>query len=449
MDPMRSIRAPLALVLAFSGGVGFHALLSSTPAEASPQAASPYAAMGQLGRVLVEVENDYVDPVDRTRLVNGAIKGMVDGLDPHSSYMPPADYQVFQSDTEGEFGGIGVEVDARNDTVTVIAPIEGSPAAKAGIRSGDRIVAVDGQTIAGIGLDKLVRTMRGAPGTHVKISIRRDHVDDLLSFDLVRAIVHVGSVDVQRLDGNVGYIRLKQFQDKTHDELLAGIAKLRAGGPIAGVVLDMRNNPGGLVDEASAVADEFLTGGTIYTLRHRGQVVEQSSAHGGGALADVPVVVLVNQWSASAAELVTGALQDQHRATVVGVRTFGKGSVQSILDLPGGAGLRLTTARYYTPSGHAIQADGVHPDVIVKPSKNPGDIPPLRESDLQGALAPEATGGAPDAGLVITYDADGGAPDDLEPHKVAQDPTKGSDAVLKVGYELLRNQITAHAALKK
>lgn len=443
------MRTGFVALLAFSGGLGAHLLFGSAEdAQASPQAESPYAAMGQLGRVLVEVENDYVDPVDRARLVNGAIKGMVDELDPHSSYMPPQDYQVFQSDTEGEFGGIGVEVDARNDTVTVLAPIEGSPAARAGIKPGDRIVAVDGQTIQGIGLDKLVRKMRGAPGTHVKISIRRDHVDDLLTFDLERAIVHVASVDAQRLDGNVAYIRVKQFQDKTHDELLAAIGKLRAQGPIAGVVLDMRNNPGGLVDEAAGVADEFLSGGNIYSLRHRGQVVEEASAHGGGALVDVPVVVLVNQWSASAAELVTGALQDQHRATVVGVRTFGKGSVQSILDLPGGAGLRLTTARYYTPSGHAIQADGVHPDVIVKPSK-PGDLPPLRERDLQGALPAETQGGGPDAGVVITYDTDGGAPDDLESHKVPADPTKGSDPVLKVGYQLLRNQMTAHAALAR
>src|SRR5579859_93750 len=320
---------------------------------------TPYAAVEQLGRVLVEVENEYVDPVDRAKLVNGAIKGMVAELDPHSSYMAPEEFQAFENDTEGQFGGVGVEVESRNDQLIVIAPIEGSPADRAGIKSGDLIISVDGKDPNCEPLDKLVKRLRGAPGTHVKLGARRAGVAEILTFDLVREIVRVPSVTSKLLVDRVAYVRVKQFQEHTHDELIAAAAKLRAraGGPLAGVVLDLRANPGGLVDQAADVADEFLEGGTIYTTRHRDKVIEEVTARAGGAFAREPCVVLVSQWTASASELVAGALQDHKRASIVGEPTFGKGSVQAILSLPGGAGMRLTISRYYTPNGHAIQAD--------------------------------------------------------------------------------------------
>lgn len=364
---LKGLVLPLA---AFAGGA-FVTVLGAPRAQATSRDASPYAAIAQLGRVLVEVENSYVEPVDRKKLVDGAIAGMVSALDPHSAYMPPQDFAVFQSDTEGKFGGVGVEVDGRNDMITVIAPIEGSPAERAGVRSGDRIVAIDGVEVQGHGLDKLVRQMRGAPGTHVKLSIVRDGAAQRIELDLVREIIHVPSVAARMLEGNIAYVRVKQFQEHSHDEVVAAAARLRAEakGKILGVVLDLRNNPGGLVDEAVEIADEILSSGGIYTTRHRGQVIDDVKAKAGGAFADVPTVTLVNEYSASASELVAGALQDNKRTIVVGANTFGKGSVQAIIGLPGGAGLRLTIARYYTPSGHAIQGDGVHPDVVIESTR--------------------------------------------------------------------------------
>jgi carboxyl-terminal processing protease len=413
--------------------------------------------MAQLGRVLVTVENEYVEPVERAKIVSGGIEGMVAGLDPHSSYMPPQDFALFQSDTEGEFGGVGIEVDARNDILTVIAPIEGSPAERAGIRSGDKLLAVDGETAIGLGLEKMVHKMRGKPGTHVKLTLRRDpppaapnatpadRAAQEMTIDLVREIIKVPSVASRMLDGNVAYVRVKQFQDKTHEELLKAIARLRgeARGPFAGVVLDMRGNPGGLVDEAADVADEFMAGGTIYTARHRGQIVDEVKAHPGGAFADAKTVILVNGYTASAAEIVTGALQDAKRATVVGAQTFGKGSVQTIFELPGGAGMRLTTERYYTPAGHAVQAEGIRPDVVVSEAEA-GLFPVVRERDLQGHLEGEGSAAAApppslviDAGVVTPPTDEELAGTDGSQAKVPPNPDKGKDAVLKIGYGLI------------
>ena len=444
----RLVRTLLLPACAFAGGLVAQ-LASGSAASAAPGAESPYFAISQLGRVVAQIENDYVDPVDRKRLVEGAIKGMVAELDPHSSYMNAADYALFNGDTGGQFGGVGLEVDLRGDAITVVAPIESSPAARAGIVSGDKIVAIDGKPALATSLDKLVRTMRGTPGTHVLLAVRREGQREPLSFDLVREIVHVTSVVGKRLAGDIAYICIKQFQDKTHDELLRAIAAIRAEAkaPIAGVVLDMRGNPGGLVDQAAAVADEFLSAGAIYSTRHRGILIDEVGSRSGGALSDVPVVVLVNQWSASASELVGGALQDNRRALVVGERTFGKGSVQSIIDLPGGEGMRLTTARYYTPSGHAIQADGLPPDITVE-SGAPANraLPQLREGDLDGALAGE--GAARNAsGSAVRYSGDAGAGDLPDAKNVPRDPAAGGDVVLRVGYVTLRDKLVGHGPL--
>jgi carboxyl-terminal processing protease len=459
----------------------------SRPAAATPENQNPYQTVNQLGRVLVQVENNYVDPVERERLVEGAIKGMVENLDPHSAYLPPEEWRQFQSDTEGKFGGVGIEVDGRGEKLIVIAPIDGTPAQRAGIKSGDQIVGVDGEDVVGQPLDKVVKRMRGAPGSKVKLSIlretkknananaketrERDESDagppaaektgQTLTFELTREVIHVAAVLQRLLDGNIGYLRIKQFQDHTHDELMSATAKLRSevkSGTLSGVLLDLRSNPGGLVDEATEIADEFLASGAIYSMRHRGQVVEDLKARAGGAFVELPVVVLVNEWSASASELLVGALQDNKRATVVGVNTFGKGSVQSILPLPAGAGLKLTTARYYTPSGHAIQADGIHPDVVIEPAANGANTNGsategphiLRERDLPGHLPPEGPqGGSAHHDTAHEVHLDGGTGEETlgnSARDIPQDPSASNDAVLRTGYQMLRAQIASRAA---
>ncbi len=436
----RWLRTPLLVAAAFAGGAATNLLTAS----ATPQGESPYLPFDQMGRVMVMVENGYVDVAHQDKLVDGAIKGMVAELDPHSSYMNPAEFADFQSDTQGKFGGIGVEVDQHEDSITVIAPIEGSPAARAGIQSGDRIVSVDGKLIRGIRIDKLVDLMRGDPGTKVRLGILRGDKPEIVYFDLVREVVHVASVEARRLAGDVLYVRLKQFQENTHAELLDAIAKVRseASAPLTGVILDMRYNPGGLVDQAEGVADEIMNDGVIYSTRRRGEVVDQVEATRGGALADLPVVALVNEYSASAAELVAGALQDSHRATIVGAQTFGKGSVQTIFDLPGGAGLRLTTMRYYTPSGRSIQAQGILPDVIVRPANaKPDEV--VRESDLEGHLAAE-TGGATHPTVTVEGPAETIAA--IRVAEIPADPTTGKDFTLAEGYRRLREKAKSSGA---
>jgi carboxyl-terminal processing protease len=436
----RALRTPLLVIAAFAGGA-----VAAHVADATTQAASPYAAFDQMSRVLVLLENNYVDPTQRAKVVDGAIKGMVAELDPHSAYMPPAEYALFRGDTQGKFGGVGVEVDFRGEQVTVIAPFDGSPAARAGIKPGDQIIAIDGKPVRGERIDRLVSMMRGPAGTKVKLSVRRKDVVDLLTFELVREVIHVDSVTGKRLESAVAYVRLKQFQEGTRDELLALAGKLRGASSekLTGVLLDLRNNPGGLVDEAEGVADELLGAGTIYTTRHRGRVMDEARASVGGAFADLPVVVLVNEYSASSAELLAGALQDNGRAKVVGTQTFGKGSVQTIFDLPGGAGMRLTTMRYYTPSGRSIQAEGIRPDVVIRTAGQEDDKVVVRESDLNGHLPAE--GPAATAPQTVRTDEAKRAPEDRDGPKaeVPDNPKNGTDFTLSVGYEELLKLIAA------
>ncbi len=415
-------------------------------ADATTQSSSPYAAFDQMSRVLVILENNYVDPTQRSKVVDGAIKGMVAELDPHSAYMPPADYALFRGDTQGKFGGVGVEVDFRGENVTVIAPFDGSPAARAGVRSGDQIVAIDGKPVRGERIDKLVSLMRGPAGTKVKLTIRRKDAADLLTFDLVREVIHVDSVTGKRLDKGIAYVRVKQFQEGTRDELLAVAGKLRGASSekITGVLLDLRNNPGGLVDEAEGVADELLGGGTIYTTRHRGRVIDEARATPGGSFADVPIVALVNEYSASSSELLAGAIQDNGRAKIVGTQTFGKGSVQTIYDLPNGAGLRLTTMRYYTPSGRSIQAEGIRPDIVVKPGGDGADDRVVvRESDLDGHLLAE--GPVSTKPQTVLTDETKRGPDERDGPRaeVPDNPKNGTDFVLATGYDELLKLIAA------
>jgi len=399
-----------------------------------------------MARVLALVEDEYVEPVDAERLVTGAIRGMVAELDPHSEYLTAEDYARFQEDTAGRFAGIGVEVDFQDEAVVVLAPIEGAPASRAGILPGDRIVAVDGESLTALPPAAIVDRMRGRPGTRVRLTVAREGVSGVLVFTLVREVVRVPSVAARRLDGGVGYVRIKQFQTGTHTELLRALGELRREGPLLGVLLDLRNNPGGLVDEASAVADELLVTGTIFSVRRRGRVVDSVQATPYGALRRGPVVVLVNEYTASAAELLAGALQDHHRAVVVGARTFGKGSVQSILDLPRGDGLRLTTMRYYTPSGRAIQAQGVEPTIRVEGRYDPRPAAPVvRERDLDRHLSPEGPEAAPPAPRGGPAEPGGEeAPPTPRPgtslppvESLPKNPTGGADLALSLGYQLL------------
>jgi carboxyl-terminal processing protease len=317
-------------------------------------------------RVLAYVEQNYVEDVDENRLVYGAAKGMVHTLDPHSAFMTPDEYRDMKADTEGEFGGVGVEVDDDGGVIVVIETIPASPAARAGLVKGDRIVAVDdvptkGQTGSG--------RLRGRPGTSLALTVDRVGWGEPRRMTLVRELIHVRAVESSLLPGGVGYVRLKQFQERADEEMAAALTHLQseAGGHLTGLVLDLRGNPGGLLDQAVKISDLFLSSGVIVTTVGRGgHKLDEERARSYGTWDSFPIVCLVNGASASASEIVAGALQDHRRATILGTTTYGKGSVQSIFDLGDGSGLKLTVARYLTPSGRTIQGKGIAPDRVVE-----------------------------------------------------------------------------------
>ncbi|MGC4092435.1 MAG: S41 family peptidase [Polyangiaceae bacterium] len=443
--------------MTFGLSLAFSVLHADRSARATTERENPYSLLDQLGRVLAFIESEYVDPVSHQTLLEGALEGMVAKLDPHSAYLPAEDYAIFQSDTEGRFGGVGVEVDFGEDWVTVIAPIEGSPAERAGVRPGDRIVAIDHMSVRGKRPADLVRQMRGTPGGKVLLTVSRPGSDKYLYFSLTREVISVASVASKLLVSGVGYLRIKSFQVGTHTELLSEFGALRkkANGAPAGLILDLRNNPGGLVNEATAVADEFLNSGVVFTTRRRGKVVDEVRAMPGGALRQGKLVILVNEYTASSAELLSAALQDNRRGSVVGAATFGKGSVQTIVDLPGGAGLRLTTLRYYTPLGRAIQAEGVKPDVVV-PSAG-GEFGVVREKNLEGHLSAEPGGSreAPPLPLEPSSKSDAGASKEKEaestpseapsapPRAVPEDPRKGNDPALAIAFQMLTGALNS------
>lgn len=420
-------------------------------AQADP---GPYTVLERFADVLVYIEEDYVDPVERTRLIEGATAGMVAELDPHSAYLTPAQFSQFIEDTQGAFAGLGVEVDFREDRVTVIGTMPDSPAERAGILPGDRIVAVDSVPITGVRADSIIRRMRGPTGTKVRLTLRREGTPDPIQVTLTRAIVNVPSVEAKLLDHGVGYVRLKSFQEGSYVELIEHVARLSGKKQLSGLLLDLRGNPGGLVSEAVAIADELLDRGTIYSARHRGQVVETVASGSGDLLEHLPLVVLVGAATASSAEIVTGALQDRGRAIVVGEPTFGKGSVQNVIELPGGAGLLLTTLRYFTPKGRAIQARGLIPDVLVKSAES---RQAMREADIAGHLPTE---GAPTEVPSAVATKSAGPTTPLPEASAAADlpaptpseriplanipshPQAGADPVLAKGYELLLAKAT-------
>lgn len=320
--------------------------------------------------VLSYVEANYVDEVVPKKLLRGAIRGMLRSLDTHSSFMPPEMYREMQVETEGKFGGLGIEITIRNDILTVVSPIEGTPAFRAGIQSGDRIVSVEGETTKDMSLIEAVKLLRGPANTSVTIGIMREGFTEPENFTLTRAVIHIKSADSKLLPGGIGYVKLRSFHKNTSADLEVELEQLEQSHMTA-LVLDLRNNPGGLLEQAIAVADKFIDGEQliVYT---KGRLANQNMkgfSKNDGTEAVYPMLVLVNGGSASASEIVAGALQDLDRAKLVGTKTFGKGSVQTIIPLSNGSGLRLTTAKYYTPNGRIIHEKGIIPDYIVEDVK--------------------------------------------------------------------------------
>jgi carboxyl-terminal processing protease len=353
-----------------------------------------YESLEAFTNILSIVKKNYVEEVDTKNLVNGAINGMLNSLDPHSAYLTPELYKELQMDTQGRFGGLGIEITVKGGILTVVSPIEDTPAAKAGVKPGDQIFKIDDEFTKDMTLVDAVKKMRGPRGTKITISIKREGVPDLIDFTLTRDTIRVQSVRSRNLEDGYGYIRLAQFQERSDRDVQKALEKMAAEkGGLKGLVLDLRNNPGGLLTQAVRIADLFVDSGMIvYTDGRIESQKQKYFAQKDGSWMDFPMVVLVNGGSASASEIVAGALQDHKRAVVLGTKTFGKGSVQTILPLDDNSALRLTTARYFTPKGRSIQATGIVPDIIVDSTPSPdGKVeekkrPSLREENLPGHL---------------------------------------------------------------
>lgn len=335
-----------------------------------------YESLHTFSRVLQQVETNYVEPVDDQLLVRGAIRGMLDVLDPHSVYMPPSVYKELRMETGGRFAGVGLEVTIKKGWITVVSPIEGSPADHAGIKAGDRIIKINGKSTREIDLSEAVGMMRGKSGTHVQLTIQREDNKHPFDVSVGRKVIQVPSIRSELLPGNIGYARITSFQERTGADLADALHAMEKGGVLNGLILDMRNNPGGLLDQAVLVSDLFLQSGTIVTTESRRKEVDRRVANGPDTEPNYPIIVLVNGGSASASEIVAGALQDNARALIMGSQSFGKGSVQSVMELDDGSALKLTIARYFTPSGRSIQALGITPDVLV--GESPGKAPKKR-----------------------------------------------------------------------
>jgi carboxyl-terminal processing protease len=387
-----------------------------------------YTNIEQFANVLTMVQKNYVDEVGTDKLIDGAINGMLASLDPHSAYLSPDLYKELQVDTRGSFGGLGIEITQRNGVLTVVSPIEDTPAFRAGVHSGDQIIKIDKDFTKDMSLMDAVKLMRGPEGTPIKLTLRREKRPDWLTLTLKREIIQIKSVKARVLEPHYGYLRITQFQERTEHDAKVALAELeKESGGLQGLVLDLRNNPGGLLSQAVKVSDLFLESGLVVYTEGRLENQEQKFyAHKGPLTEDFPMVVLVNGGSASASEIVAGALQDHKRALVLGTQTFGKGSVQTILPLADGdSAIRLTTARYFTPNGRSIQATGITPDIVMEPqpvatSAGSSDTPDaIRERNLPGHL--EHPG---DDGNQEPEDQGGGSPqsDATMPGPDAADP---------------------------
>ena len=338
---------------------------------ATSNSTETYKQLNLFGEVFERVRAEYVDDVSDDSLVESAINGMLTSLDPHSNYLNTKNFNDMKVQTRGEFGGLGIEVSMENGLVKVVSPIDDTPAARAGLKPGDLITHLDGDPVQGMTLPEAVEKMRGPVSSEIRLTIRRDGKDPF-DVKLVRATIKIQSVRSHLEGDNIAYIRITTFNEQTDVGLNNAMKNLKqqAGGKLLGVVLDLRNDPGGLLDQAVAVADAFLDKGEIVSTRgRRSEDAQRYNARPGDIAAGLPIAVLINGGSASASEIVAGALQDHHRAILLGTRSFGKGSVQTIIPLPGHGAMRLTTARYYTPSGRSIQARGIEPDIVIEAAK--------------------------------------------------------------------------------
>lgn len=369
-------------LLAFSAltllGTGCYAQ-DAAPVEEKKPSVSTYDMLNLFGDVFERVRRDYVEEVEDQKLIESAINGMLTSLDPHSGYLNEKSFQEMQVQTKGEFGGLGIEVTMENGLVKVVSPIDGTPAFHAGVQSGDLITQIDGEQVMGLTLSEAVDKMRGKVGTSIKISAIREGVSEPLEFTITRDLIKIQSVRA-RAENDVAYIRVVSFSETTYDSLERDLAaqKKEIGDKLKGIVIDLRNNPGGLLDQAIAVSDAFLERGEIVSTRERDPAnTKRYSARKGDIAEGLPIVILINQGSASASEIVAGALKDHKRAIVLGTKSFGKGSVQTVIPLKDHGAMRLTTARYYTPSGVSIQATGIEPDIIVEAAK----VEPLEAGD--------------------------------------------------------------------
>ena len=432
---MRVARAAVFFTLVFS----FAAQAGSAPPPPANRSEATYRQLELFARVLSYVQNNYVEPVDEQQLMHGAIKGMLDTLDPHTQFMPPDVFKEMKIDTSGEFGGLGIEIAKRNDNIIVVAPIDDTPAQRAGIRPGDQVMKIDEEATRNMELARAIQKMRGPAGKKVLLTIMREGFTAPREFAIIRDHIRIASVE-GALFGGIGHVKVKNFQDRTDASLFKELERLRAlngGKELRGLVLDLRNNPGGLLDQAVALSDRFLGGGlAIVSTRGRSssQVTEEKAKER-DTEKPYPIVVLVNAGSASASEIVAGALQDHRRAVVMGTPTFGKGSVQTVIEMEDGSGLKLTIARYFTPSGRSIQEKGILPDFVV-PEAEGGQLTradQLREKDLKRHFKGEAEG--PDLNTLKVS-----LPDNLKPWDVSD---KLTDYQLRMALSYLNSAGTS------
>ncbi len=389
-------RYALILLLGVFVGVGVtleRAVQAERTAAKQADQPLPIDELRTFTEVFSRIKADYVEPVEDKKLLRDAIQGMLAGLDPHSSFLDPEGFKELRVGTEGEFGGLGIEVTMEDGFVKVVSPIEDTPAARAGLKTGDLIIRLDNKAVKGMALNEAVKQMRGKPGSDIVLTVVREGQPKPLTFTLTRAIIKVQSIKQRMLENGFGYVRITQFQANTGDGLKDALAKLKLQNKtnLTGLVLDLRNNPGGVLNAAVAVSDAFLSSGLIvYTEGRVADAELKFSATPADLINGAPMVVLVNGGSASASEIVAGALQDHKRAVIMGTKTFGKGSVQTILPMSGGSALKITTARYYTPNGRSIQATGILPDVVTEEAKvtkrDKASEDMLKEADLPGHI---------------------------------------------------------------
>ena len=427
----------VALVLGVMLGKGW---------ERTGHATETYEELKTFSEVLTQVQKSYVDETKVKDLVQGAIRGMLSTLDPHSAYMTPDMYKEMQVETKGEFGGVGIQIGVKENRLAVIAPIEGTPAYRAGIKSGDFITKVNDETTKDLTLMDAVQKMRGPKGSKVNLTIQRDGTPDSLQFTLVRDTIKIESVKSKVLD-NIGYVRLTQFQESTGRDLSKVLKQFKEQ-KLQSTILDLRNNPGGLLTAAVEVSEQFLPGGklVVYT-KGRESKKDEWIAKGKDQMDDSPMIVLVNEGSASASEIVAGALQDYGRAVIVGTTSFGKGSVQTILPLGDGSGLRLTTAKYYTPKGRSIQSTGITPDIVVKPQpptmvakagetksgEKEGESKQAKPAVVPGKDQPAQNGKGQEEGT-----PKGGTMPQLPPVDASGEPSLEQDVQLQKAVEMLK-----------